>query len=165
MTIKLWELSADMDAISDEIMANGGEVTEEMEARLDALDGSFTEKVERVALYIRQVKLTADAAKAEKDRLAAIQKRYDTEARGLKAYLLRHLEHQGHAKIETAKVRVRVQKSPPSIKWTGGPFDIPDNYRVVNYSFDATQAKADHKAGVDLPEGIVITTGTHIRIS
>ena len=164
MTVKLWELGSGLDLISEEIAANGGELTEELEARLDALEGDFSAKVERVALYIRQLQVTAEAAKAEKDRLAALEKRYTTEAEGLKAYLLRHLEHHGQAKVETARVRVRVQASPESVRWIGGTFDIPMNYLVTKFSFDAKQAKQDKQDGVGLPEGIEFSKSTHLRI-
>jgi len=165
MTIKLWELSQDLEAIGEEIAANGGELTPELEARLEELDGSFDEKVERVGLYICQLQASAGAAKTEKDRLAAIQKRYDSEAKSLKAYLLRHLEHHGKARVETAKIRVRVQASAEAVRWTGGQFEIPDNYKVTTFSFDRAQAKADRAAGLPLPAGIEFSKSTHLRIS
>jgi hypothetical protein len=165
MTIKLWELSADLDAIAEEITANDGEITPEMEERLAALEGAFDEKVERVALYIRQMQVNAAAAKAEKDRIAAIEKRYTAKADNLKLYLLQHMTRQGSTKVETPKCRVSVVKSGvPSISWTGPQFMIPEGYRHITIKPDLKTVQEDLAEGRTPPEGFVVEHGKHIRI-
>ncbi|MCR4341536.1 MAG: siphovirus Gp157 family protein, partial [Gemmatimonadaceae bacterium] len=113
--MKLWDITTELEMLGDEIQECGGELTPLMEQRLDALEGAFEDKVERVALYVREMIVSADAAKAEETRLAAIRRSHERTADGLKRYLQTCLERAGVPKINTPKVKVRVQRnSQPS---------------------------------------------------
>ena len=72
----LWAITDELQEVGALIGDNDGEMTPELEARLDALGGELTEKVERIALYIRESELEALKAKAEKDRLYWIEKHH-----------------------------------------------------------------------------------------
>lgn len=164
-TMKLWEITDEYESVLMEVFANDGELTPELEARLDELEGTFLEKVERVALKIREMETDADRAKAEKDRLYAIEKSYRRTADGLKSYLMEQMGRTGQDRVLTPKTRVRIQKnSQPSIRWTKGEDEIPAEYRRVSVSPDLRALKEDMKAGAEPPEGFVVEYGSHLRI-
>lgn len=165
----LWVISDDLEAVASKIIDAGGELTDELAAELEAMEGEFTDKVERVALYIRMLERNAAGAKVEKDRLAAIQKANETAASGLKSYLLSIMAQHGRDKIETYKARVtRVANSRPAVRWTGDTYDeIPEPFkrtRVVN-TIDADAVLAAENEGQALDPRIEIERGHHIRIS
>lgn len=163
--MKLWEITDEYESVLMEIFANEGELTPDLEAKLDDLEGSFLEKVERVALKIRELEGDADKAKAEKDRLYAIEKSYRSSASSLKDYLMRQMGRTGQDRVLTPKARVRIQKnSQPSIQWTKEPEEIPEDYRRVTITPDLRVLKEDMKAGADAPEGFIVEYGSHLRI-
>lgn len=163
--MKLWELAEELEAIGCELAENGGELTPELEARLDAQDGAFDAKVEAIALLIQERKGLADMAKAEQERLAAIRKSHDSAARGLTSYLLYHLRRSGKTKVETHRARVRVQKNgQPSISWTKNLDELPEAYRRVSIAPDLALVREQLKTGGEPPEGFRIDYGFHLRI-
>lgn len=166
-TLKLWEITDEYESVLMEVFAADGELTPELEEKLDGLEGSFLEKVERVALKIRELEGDADKAKAEKDRLYTIEKAYRRAADNLKDYLMRQMSRTGQDRVLTPKMRVRIQKnSQPSIRWTKDPEEIPEDYRRVTVSPDLRALKEDMKASDDFtpPDGFRIEYGHHLRI-
>lgn len=165
MTARLWELSDDLETLAAEIAENGGELTPEIEARLDMLEGAFDEKVERIALLIREKLGLAELAKNEADRITAIRKSHENAADGLKRYLLDQMRRSGHTKVETHRARVRVQKNgQPSIRWTKSLDDLPDAYRRITIAPDISLVRDQLKAGDTPPEGFTVEYGQHVRI-
>jgi hypothetical protein len=164
----LWAISDELEEIAALIAENGGELTPDLESALDRLEGEFSAKVERVALFVRQAELHAEGAKAEKDRLAAIQKANEQAAAGLKRYLLGIMERHGRDKVDTPKARVRRVLSPPSYRWTGDTYEqIPDAFRRTRVvcSLDVDAVKKAIEAGEDVPAGVVIDRNHHIRVN
>lgn len=164
----LWVISDELEEIGALLAENGGELTPELEARLDGVEGEFLAKVERVALYIRECERMAEGAKVEKDRLAAIQKANERTADGLKRYLLAHLERHGRDKVDTYKARVRRSPSPPSYRWTGDTYEaIPEPFRrtKVVHSLNVDAVKEAICDGKPLPDGIEVSRSYHIRIT
>jgi hypothetical protein len=51
--LKLWELGEELESLNSEIIEADGEITPDMEARLDAVRGAFDEKAERLVLAIK----------------------------------------------------------------------------------------------------------------
>lgn len=158
--MRLWEIKDELQEIGALIVEGGGELTDELAARLDAMEGTFEEKVVNTALYVRQCELNAADAKAEKDRLAAIQKAYERQVAWYKDYLVYCMNGAGIKKVETPRARVRVQQSgTPSIDYQGEIDALPESFvRVVPESRSVdkkamTQALRD---GEELPEGVVV---------
>jgi hypothetical protein len=114
--VRLYEL-AEARGILDEFLAEtDGELTPEIEALLDQLEGQVSEKVERVALYIREQLVTAAAIKEEEQRLAARRKARERAVEGLKDYLQRQMERLGTTKVDGLLCTVALQKSPPAMR-------------------------------------------------
>lgn len=164
--LALWEISNELEAIGELIAENGGEVSEFLEAQLDAIEGAFEEKVERVALFVRECAANAEAAKLEQERLGAIRKSFENKAEGLKAYLHRSMERVGKVKVQTPRASVRVQQnSRPAVRFTGDPNTLPSEYIRVHREVDTQFAYVEHKAGATLPAGFVVEYGTHLRVN
>lgn len=162
----LYEIAGDLGEIGDALLENGGELTDDIAARLDALDDAFEQKVERVALYRQSLRRGAEAAKAEADRLAQLATVRANAAKRLDDYVLRCFDQADRTKIETDRVRVRVQKNGrPAIKWTGDPTDPPAGFMRVVISFDSTLAREALAAGESLPDGVIVEHGRHVRVS
>ena len=78
---------------------------------VDELAGSFEEKAESVACYIKNLDAFAGNLKAEEANLADRRKRTEKRVENMKKYLTSCMDAVGRDKIETAKVRVSFRKS------------------------------------------------------
>ena len=76
--------------------------------KLQELQMSFNDKVEGIALWIKNLLSDAEAIKAEKDKLAERQKVCENKAKNLKEYLNVFLEGQ---KFKTPRVSISYRKS------------------------------------------------------
>ena len=165
----LWAISDELDAIAERIAEAGGEITPELEAELDAVEGDFTAKVERVALFVRQLEVDADGAEVEEKRLAGIKQANKNKAAGLKSYLLEVLTKNGRDKVDTQRARVRIQKSgTPAIHYTGDLLDLPVQFvRVVPESLTLNKVALTEvvRAAGQLPDGVSVTYSKSVRIS
>lgn len=166
---KLWEIADGLVRIAEDIAEAGGELTPDLEARLEAHEGALESKVESIALLVRQNEVDADAAKAEESRLAGIRKAHERTAASLKDYLLRCLSGAGVQRVETPLARVRVQRSgTPSIQYGGEVTALPEWARrhVPEYwDIDRKALTEALRAGDELPEGVVATYSHHVRIN
>ena len=170
--MKLWEITNELEMLGEEIIKCGGEVTPLMEQRLDGMEGEMEAKVEQVALYIREMIVNAEAAKAEEDRLKAIRKMHERTAAGLTKYLKMCMERVDMTKVNTLKVRVRVQRnSQPSCVFAGDMDDLPPAFCKITVSVDKKRALEEWEATDadptkrEAPEGFEIAFGSHLRIS
>lgn len=169
-TVEAW-----IEEHADEIVANGGALTPELEALLNDAQGEFTEKAERVALYVLELQADAKKAGQEAARLASRQRHFEHAAKSLKHYLQRQLEQTGMTSVKTPLVSVRVQASPPSLvgelseaeveRLAGDP-DLGHTVTYVPARYELNRrALLDYaKAGKPLPEGLAVTQGTHLRV-
>lgn len=163
--LRLWEISDALQEIGERIAEGGGELTPELEAELDAMEGAFEEKVERIALYIRECEANAIAVAVEEDRLAKLKRHFDAKSVGLKGYLQAYLQRTGRTSLKTSRTRVWMQKNGrPSIRYVGDISALPADYVRIKREVDTQFAYVEHKAGAKLPEGFVVTEGTHLRI-
>lgn len=78
---------------------------------VDALAGTFEEKAESVACYIKNLDAFAGDLKAEEANLAERRKSAEKRVENMKKYLTSCLDAVGRDKVETAKVRVSFRKS------------------------------------------------------
>jgi hypothetical protein len=172
-TVALYELVAMRDVLDEFLAETEGEVTPELEQLLVELQGQTEEKVERVALYIREQLATADAVKAEEQRLAARRKSLERAAEGLKGYLARQLELLGRDKIAGTLVTLALQKNPPSLRGEVTPDTLavlrelaPELVRVVpeTVSLDRKAILDAWKTTGELPDGLTVEQGRSLRI-
>ncbi len=175
--IKLYELSDAREILDDWLAESEGELTPEIETLLAELDGKTDEKIERVALFIREQVAEAAAVQVEEDRLRGRRKAREKAAESLKGYLLRQMDLLGKTKVQGLLATVAVQKNPPSVTTALNDGDLMDAFSdpsnpvgefvrevPASYRLDRDAVMAAYKNGGQLPEAIVVTTGSHIRI-
>lgn len=175
--MKLYEATAQLEVVenwieehADEILANGGVLTDTLYRLLEEAEGSFAEKAERVALKVRELQAEAEVVKAEAARLTQRAKTAVNAADSLKEYLLRSLEHAGIPTVKGSLVTVALQKNPPStaiadyadLAAAPAAFvtEVP-----AHREWNKTAIKEAAKVGTLLPLGVhvVQTTGLRIR--
>ena len=101
--MNLYELNAEILACVD--LESGEIIDEEM---LDALVMERDQKVESIALWIKNLSAEAEALKAEKDAFAKRQKVAENKAESLKRYLSNALQGE---KFGTTKVNITFRSS------------------------------------------------------
>lgn len=103
----LYEINADLEALLGQVDEETGEVLFDPEA-LDALLMEREQKLEGVALAIKNITAEAVAIKTEEDALKERRQRLEKKKDGLLKYLQTALEGE---KFETARVAVSYRKS------------------------------------------------------
>lgn len=176
--VKLYEISAARDILDAWLNESEGELTPALQELLDQLDGQADEKIERVALYVRERLATAKAVKEEAERLQAIVKREEKAAESLKGYLKGQMERLGKAKVNGLLCTVAIQaNSVPSVTCPLTDEEIKaaffDNESPVgqfirevpvSYRLDRDAVLQAFKAGDAIPDVIAVEKGTHLRI-
>lgn len=127
--------------------------------KLSQLQMDFDDKVEGIALWIKDLLSDAAAIKAEKDKLNERQKVCENKAKNLKEYLSGFLAGQ---KFKTPRVAISYRKSE-SVN-VSDIWKIPDDYlKYKDPDPDKTKIKSALKAGVSIP-GVELIENRNIQI-
>lgn len=127
--------------------------------KLDELQAAKEQKIENIALYIKNLNAEAAALKAEKDAFAERQKAAERRAEGLKQYLTNALKGE---KFKTTKVNISFRSSE-TLEIADGVV-IPDDYlRYKEPEINKTELKKAIKDGL-LLEGVSIVKNQNIQI-
>lgn len=147
--------------INDEIMScvdmETGEVIDA--EKLTDLQMAFDEKVENVALWIKNLLADAKAIKDEKDALADRERVCKNKAESLKAYLASALDGQ---KFSTPKVAISWRKSD-AVEITDALTIPPEYWRLKDPEIDKAGIKKALKAGTAV-EGARLVQSNNIQI-
>lgn len=162
--MKLYEINAEFAEIDRLLDETDGEMTGEIESRLDQLGFAFDRKVEAICCVIQNLKGEAEAARNESRRLAALAAKRERRAESLKEYLRYHLEFSGRDKVDTGRFAVSLRKSPVTINWVGEG-EPPPEYQRVTVALDKSKAIEAYKTGKLLPDGFEIKQSNHLRIN
>lgn len=167
MTMPLYAIADDLIDIQELLFEAGGELTPEIESKLDALTGQFDDKAERICHVIQSELRAGEAAKAEARRLDALAHARSQAAANLKRYLMREMVRADRRKIDLPTFRVRIQANGgrPRIEWTRGLATLPTEYRRVEIMLNSEAAYDHWKTTGSLPEGFVVERGEHLRIA
>jgi hypothetical protein len=175
-TLRLYEIAHMRDLLDAKLSETEGEVTPELEQQLDELGAQASEKIERVALYIREQLATAVAVKEEEARLSARRRSMERAAEGLKAYLQRNMEALSIEKVPGLLCTVALQNNPPSVKgeitestlrdWFNEAADLSRFVRYIpaQYALDRRGVLEHYKATNHLPDGLTVEQGRSVRI-
>tara|TARA_Y100000361_G_scaffold153143_1_gene174237 strand:+ start:553 stop:1068 length:516 start_codon:yes stop_codon:yes gene_type:complete len=160
---KLWEISEGMRRVAADIEASEGELTEEIEAKIELLNMDWEHKVEACCHVMDEIQSRHDVLKAHVDRLASAMKSLKRSKESLKDYVHRQHELAGKKKTITSTYVVTLQNnSMPSVLVS--QFDqLPDDYRKIKESADTKKIRASIEAGEVVP-GAHLEYGTHIRM-
>ena len=149
----LYEIDAQIMACVD---FETGEIIDE--EKLQALQLEFNQKVEGIALWIKNLLAEAKMIKEEKDNLAARQKTCENKAESLKRYLSSALDGE---KFKTAKVSISYRKSE-SVEVEDVSL-LGDDYLKFKPEPDKTKIKEALKSGVEL-QGATLVEKNNIQI-
>lgn len=171
--LKLYETVDALDQVAVWLAEAEGELTPEIEAALEAAGIDFTDKVERVAIKVLELRATAKAQKEEAERVAARAKASQRDADSLARYLRQQLDRAGVPRVEGLRCTVAVQTNPPSIV---GELDEqalrtlaviePTLVRRVpeTFALDRRAALEAVKNGRMLPTGLTVEHSRTLRI-
>lgn len=127
--------------------------------KLDELQAAKEQKIENIALYIKNLTAEAAALKAEKDAFAERQKAAEKHAEGLKQYLSNALKGE---KFKTTKVNISYRKSE-MLEIANG-VEIPEDFlKYKEPEINKTELKKAIKDGL-LLEGVSIVERSNIQI-
>lgn len=143
----LYEINAEIESCVD---IETGEILDI--EKLEKLQIAFDEKVENIALWVKNLNAEAEVIKKEKDSLAARQKVCENKALGLKNYLSSFLNGQ---KFETPRVSISYRKSE-SVEVTDVSALDPEFYKVVQPEADKTKIKNAIKNGATLAGAFLV---------
>ena len=151
MTPTLYNISTELSAILAAIEEAGGEITPEIEEALAISEGQFTTKSEEYGHAILNLEAMAAAAKAEKERLANLQKFYDTTVERLRTAMIAAMKATGKEKVETPTMRLSLRHT------TATEVDdialLPSEFKTtkVEEVADKTAIKKAIQSGEDVP--------------
>ena len=163
--LKLYEIADELRDIEDALIEAEGELTPEIEARMEAAEMAFEDKVRRICEIRQNMLRTAEAYQAEIDRLSVRVRGLGKSADSLKGYLFEQMERAGKQKIEVPPFRLAIQPNGrPSIRWTLNPEAAPERFRRVDVRIDGDAAYREWRETGELPEGFLVDIGRHLRV-
>jgi cell division protein ZapA (FtsZ GTPase activity inhibitor) len=160
--ISIYDLSLQGLEIESLLLESAGEITPEIQERMDLLLLSGPEAMESAAAVVTQLMMSAKMAEEESDRLRARSKEFEEQARQLKERMLVALDTAFGGKIKTPKWSIWTQKAAdrtvadlvPGITPEMLHAERPDLVRV-KMELNREKVVADWKAGQPLPELIL----------
>lgn len=127
--------------------------------KLGQLQLARDDKVEGIALWIKNLLSDADAIKSEEEKLAQRRKANENKAKNLKEYLSKFLNGQ---KFRTPKVSISYRKSE-SVEVTDISKLDDDYLKFAEPTVDKTKVKKALKAGTVL-QGVSLVENQNIQI-
>lgn len=151
----LYELASDLRTVIE-----GGLVFDEETGEvlfdadnLETLENAFSDKLEAVALYVKNLESDAAAIRVEEKALAERRIRAERKAERLKAYALDNLEAVG-GKLETPRVTVSTRRSEVVSIYAAA--DIPEALTRTKTEPDKTAIKKLIKSGQEVPGAVLV---------
>ena len=147
MKQSLYDLTKEGLEIFDMLEENLGEVTPELEERLDRLMLEGPERIEAAAMVVRTLESNAAACEEESKRLRDRAKAFDNQVERLKLRMTKCLDSAFNGKVKTPLFSIWTQKSAdrvvadlmPGITAEMLHADHPELVRV-SYELDRTKA-------------------------
>src|SRR5690606_14886357 len=142
--LTLYELDEELLRLEAELLDAGGEVDDETDARHAALLDARDDKVEAYCMMIRRFEATAEAVKAERQRLQECERALAASAKRLKDRLCASMRARGEHECLTRLGKVRVlQASRRAVELLVEPDGLPEPYRRVRFDPDLGALAAD----------------------
>jgi phage host-nuclease inhibitor protein Gam len=149
--------------IQDMLIENEGELTPELENRLDALMIAGPDKIEAGAMVVRTLESSADACKNEAKRLLERARSFDANADRLKQRMVYALDAAFNGKVKTDRFTIWTQKSSDSTA-----VDLAEEFTLdqlqsehpefvrTKLELDKTAIKAAYDAETPLPDSVFV---------
>ena len=140
MSMKLHEITDEIVDICNELLELEGELTPELEERLDKANLALEKKLDNTLRWIETQVAIATGMKAEEDRLKAERKRREAAIRNLDGYVLEQLRRAGLKHVQTDLFNPTRILNPITVE-PADPEHIPEAFQRVRVEFDKTAAK------------------------
>jgi hypothetical protein len=155
----LYSLGLDGIEVEMLLLESVGEITPDIQQKMDALLESGPPMIEAAAAVVRQLQLSAQIAEEESDRLRARAKDFESQAEKLRERMGIALDKAFGGKIKTAKWTVYTKKNAdrllcdlvPGITAETLHAEMPELVRV-KYELDRVECVRRYKAKEMLPE-------------
>lgn len=161
----LYELSAELATINDEIISADGELTPDLEARLDSVSLDFRAKSQGIAKWTLDIAGVEAMIETEIARLQRKKKVAENLRTRLLAYIKGCMEQADLQKIESPIITLRIQKNPPSVEVLAED-QLPARFIRIKQitEIDKSEMLTALKNGEDVPGARLVTERTHLRI-
>ena len=108
VNMSLFQIDQAIEEVLSLVDPETGELTEEVEAKLDQLEVLRSQKIVNIGLYYKNLTSFAEACKAEEKAIAERRKQAERKALWLKAYLADTLQGE---KVKTPALAITYRKS------------------------------------------------------
>lgn len=145
----LWEIDKRIEDLMEQVVdPDTGEILdEEAKKALDGLYMDRDEKVENIALFIKNLSAEAEAVKNEKQKLAARQSAIENKVEHLKTYLTAALDGE---RFKTSRCVVSYRRSEQTV--IEDIKAVPEEYlRIKEPEADKSKIKFALKLGKEVP--------------
>nr|UVM95903.1 MAG: hypothetical protein [Bacteriophage sp.] len=152
--MRLYEITKQLN----ELLAMEDIPREQIEDTINLIEEGFEGKAEMVAAYISELEADEAGMKAEIDRLSERKRVLNSKIDNLKDYLRQNMLASGKTNIKGKLFSITLGKPSPVLDVLVPVEQLPEQYRVVNFSADNAAIKAALKAGTEI-KGCAITDG------
>ena len=156
--MKLYDVAIEGQAIERLLEASQGELTPELEERLDALMLGGKEKIEAAAFVRSNLKADAKACRDEAARLDSRADAYETQAKRLEERMLVAVDAAFGGKVATPMFTIWGQNTGASVSFDVAPDadlqKVDPRFVRTTYALDKRLLLEAHKAGAAMPSGV-----------
>lgn len=153
--MNLYKLTVEGAEINRILTENEGELTPELEARLDAILGEGKDKVEAAAMVVRGLEASEEACAQEVQRLTDRAKSFARQSDNLKARMLIAVDAALDGKVKTDKFTIWGQNSADTVQFEVAPdadlSKIDSSVVRTTYALDKIKLKAMVQGGEAIP--------------
>ena len=163
--ISLYHLVGELEAINEDLIFSGGELTPEIEAKLDACGLALKERAQGIIRWTIDLEGKQNAIEREIARLEHLKAAVARKSNGLREYVHTSMIRADIDKIELPTMTISVQKNPPSLELVNAD-SVPAEYVTFKQEkvIDRRAMLADLKAGKVIPCARLNTSKTHLKV-
>ena len=163
--MNLYEMSRELEVINDQIITADGEITPDLESRLDAVSLDFRAKSHGIAKWTLELTGTSELIDMEIARLHKKKRAAENLRTRLMEYVKSCMETADVQKIELPTVTIRIQKNPASVEVVDET-KLPASYIRIKQvtEVDKKAILSALKNGDDIPGARLIDNKTQLRI-
>jgi hypothetical protein len=161
MTLTLYEISFEGALIASILEESEGELTPEIEQRIEDLMKAGPGRIEAAAMVVRNLEASAEACENEVKRLAARAHAFQVNATRLKELMTMAIDTAFNGKVKTPKFTVYTQASADHVAFDVAPEHTIEEVEAfdsslvrVSKELDKIALKERWKAGHALPVAI-----------
>ena len=163
MSKSLYNIEAEYMNLAEQLTENGGELSIELQDLLTINKAELEHKGQSYAFVIKSCEDSKAIIKAERERLAELDKRIDSTIERLKSSVKDAMELYDITEIKTPLIKISFRKSESVEIINMAQLDSKYLVEKVSVSPDKIAIKNDLKNGVEV-DGAVLVTNNNLQI-